>query len=225
VDNSCINLSLVNISALTCDFLGLVLENQENIRIVGSAATAEELQELLREKSPDVSLVGTKLRDSSALPFLELIAATRPSVRQIVLSVGMTNEDVSSLLRSGARGLLCESKTNVEMLLKCIRCVSSGQIWADSEQLDALMHSLSMPRFLNVTNVMGDLLLSKREEQVLRLVADGLSNRAIATLLKLSEHTVKNHIFRIFDKLGVSNRMEAVLYAASQRKQRAMAAA
>jgi DNA-binding NarL/FixJ family response regulator len=62
--------------------------------------------------------------------------------------------------------------------------------------------------------------LSKREEQVLHLLADGLSNRELAHALKLSEHTVKNHLFRIFDKLGVSNRMEAVLYAISQREQR-----
>ena len=68
--------------------------------------------------------------------------------------------------------------------------------------------------------MLGDSLLSKREEQVLHALADGLSNRELAASLNLSEHTVKNHLFRIFDKLGVSNRMEAVLYAISQREQR-----
>jgi DNA-binding CsgD family transcriptional regulator len=95
-----------------------------------------------------------------------------------------------------------------------------GQIWANASQLDLLIRSLSLPRSLKVTNVLGDSLLSNREEQVLHLLADGLSNRELAAALKLSEHTVKNHLFRIFDKLGVSSRMEAVLYAMSQREQR-----
>ena len=100
--------------------------------------------------------------------------------------------------------------------MKCIRCVGAGQVWASSEQLELLIRSLSHLGSLKVTNVMGDSLLSQREEQVLHLLADGLSNRDLAKALKLSEHTVKNHLFRIFDKLGVSNRMEAVLYAISR---------
>jgi DNA-binding NarL/FixJ family response regulator len=73
---------------------------------------------------------------------------------------------------------------------------------------------------MKLTNMIGDSLLSPREEQVLHLLADGLSNRELAKTLKLSEHTVKNHLFRIFDKLGVSNRMEAVLCAISMRQHR-----
>ena len=69
----------------------------------------------------------------------------------------------------------------------------------------------------------GASLLSSREEQVLQLLANGLSNRELASVMKLSEHTVKNHLFRIFDKLGVSNRLEAVLYAMNQRERRPMA--
>ena len=86
--------------------------------------------------------------------------------------------------------------------------------------MDQLVRSLSSPRTFAVTNVLGDTLLSKREEQVLHFLADGMSNRELATTLKLSEHTVKNHLFRIFDKLGVSNRMEAVLYVISQKEQK-----
>jgi DNA-binding NarL/FixJ family response regulator len=133
----------------------------------------------------------------------------------------MSREDVVSFFRKGARGLLCKSQSDVSLLLKCIACVSAGQVWANAEQLEMLLRSLSHPRSLTVTNVIGDALLSQREEQVLDLLARGLSNRDLAKELKLSEHTVKNHLFRIFDKLGVSNRMEAVLYAMNNGKQKA----
>ena len=159
-------------------------------------------------------------QESVALAFLEQIAAAGTGVRPIVMSEDMSREDVVSFFRNGARGLVCKLHTDVSVLLKCICCVGAGQVWANSDQLEQLLRSLSHPRSLKVTNTLGDSLLSQREEQVLHLLADGLSNRDLAKTLKLSEHTVKNRLFRIFDKLGVSNRMEAVLYAISQREQR-----
>jgi DNA-binding NarL/FixJ family response regulator len=220
-----VNLILVNLTAMSADLLRFAFVGQEFIRIVGCAATASELDVLLNEYSPDVALVGSNgsRQESVALPFLEQMAATGLAVRPIVMSEDMSREDVVSFFRCGARGLICKSQNDVSLLLKCISCVSTGQVWANSEQLDQLLRSLTHPRSLKVTNVMGDSLLSLREEQVLHLLADGLSNRDLAKTLKLSEHTVKNHLFRIFDKLGVSNRMEAVLYAISQREQRVSA--
>jgi DNA-binding NarL/FixJ family response regulator len=217
-----VNLILVNITAMAADLLRFAFAGQETVQLVGCAATASELDVLLAEQSPDVALVGSSgsRQESVALPFLEQIAAMGTAVRPIVISEDMSREDVVSFFRSGARGLVCKLQCDVSLLLKCICCVSAGQIWANSEQLEQLLRSLSHPRSLKVTNLMGDSLLSQREEQVLHLLADGLSNRDLAKTLKLSEHTVKNHLFRIFDKLGVSNRMEAVLYAISHREQR-----
>jgi DNA-binding NarL/FixJ family response regulator len=219
---SCVSLILVNNTAITTDLLRYAFAGEESIRIVGCAATMDELRTVLSERTPDVALVGTRggRQESTALPFLEHTAVVAPTVRQIVIAAEMDREDVVSFFRNGARGLLCGSQTDVSLLIKCIRCVSMGQIWANASQLDLLIRSLSLPRSLKVTNVLGDSLLSNREEQVLHLLADGLSNRELAAALKLSEHTVKNHLFRIFDKLGVSSRMEAVLYAMSQREQR-----
>lgn len=217
-----VNVILVNITAMAADLLRFAFTGHEAIQLVGCAATLSELDTLLNEHSPDVALVGSSgsRQESIALPFLEQIAAAGAGVRPIVMSEDMSREDVVSFFRNGARGLVCKSHTDVSLLLKCICCVSAGQVWANSDQLELLLRSLSHPRSLKVTNTLGDSLLSQREEQVLHLLADGLSNRDLAKTLKLSEHTVKNHLFRIFDKLGVSNRMEAVLYAISQREQR-----
>jgi DNA-binding NarL/FixJ family response regulator len=88
-------------------------------------------------------------------------------------------------------------------------------VWANSEQLQYLIEAIAQVPSLRVVNASGFKLLTPREEQVVALVADGLSNREIAEELGLSEHTVKKYLFRIFDKLGISSRVELVLYAFS----------
>jgi DNA-binding CsgD family transcriptional regulator len=96
---------------------------------------------------------------------------------------------------------------------KCIQVVHRGQVWASSQQIDYLIDLISQVPSLRVINANGNRLLTPREEQVVALVAEGLSNREIAQELKLSEHTIKKYVFRIFDKLGISTRVELVLYA------------
>jgi DNA-binding NarL/FixJ family response regulator len=98
------------------------------------------------------------------------------------------------------------------LLPKCIECVHSGQVWANSSELHFLLEALSKPSLAHFRHF-GDSPLSARETDVVRCVAEGMTNREIARRLKLTEHTVKNYLFRIFDKLGVSSRVEVVLYA------------
>ncbi len=117
--------------------------------------------------------------------------------------------------RSGARGLFCFSQYPSRLLCKCIQSVHQGQVWANSEQMQYLVEALSQVRSLHMVNSRGMRLLTPREEQVVALVADGLSNREVARELCLSEHTIKKYLFRIFDKLGISSRVELVLYALS----------
>lgn len=202
---------------MSLDLLKLAFVSQEQIHLVGTANNLQELDALLT-KVPHVALVGSKgtRKPSDALPFLERIAAVGLPVRPVVISEDLSQEDIVGFFYHGARGLLCQRESDLSVLTRCVLCVSAGQVWANSAQLEQLLVSLSQPRPLRVMNMTGDALLSQREEQVLRLLAQGLSNRDLARTLKLSEHTVKNHLFRIFDKLGVSNRMEAVLYAISK---------
>src|SRR5439155_4246730 len=106
----------------------------------------------------------------------------------------------------------------LKLLGKCILCVHQGQVWASSDELLYLLAAVAQPVPMRFTSVTGNSLLSARELDVVRCVAEGLSNREIASRLTLREHTVKNYLFRIFDKLGVSSRVEVVLYALSGRK-------
>jgi DNA-binding NarL/FixJ family response regulator len=106
------------------------------------------------------------------------------------------------------------------MLCKCINSVFGGQIWINSQQMHYVLEALSDVNTLRVVNSSGKSLLTPREEQVVALVADGLSNREAAHELGLSEHTIKKYLLRIFDKLGISTRVELVLYAVSHGENR-----
>jgi DNA-binding NarL/FixJ family response regulator len=136
-----------------------------------------------------------------------------PVVAKILLSETYDREMVVSAFRSGARGIFCLTDSHFRLLCRCIHRVAEGQIWANTEQMNFLLESIAEAPTLRVINSKGRMLLTPREEQVVALVADGLSNRDTARQLNLSEHTVKKYLFRIFDKLGVSSRVELVLYA------------
>lgn len=115
--------------------------------------------------------------------------------------------------RSGARGLFCLADSSFQLFCECIERVHRGEIFATAEQLNYLLESVCQVPSLRVVSARGEKLLTSREEQVVALVSDGLSNRDVASELGLSEHTVKKYLFRIFEKLGISSRVELVLYA------------
>jgi DNA-binding NarL/FixJ family response regulator len=138
-----------------------------------------------------------------------------PEVAKIILLNSYDRDIVVNAFRSGARGLFCFSQYPFRLLCKCIHSVRGGQVWANSEQMQYVIDSLSQVPSLHMVNSSGIRLLTPREEQVVALVADGLSNREVAHELCLSEHTIKKYLFRIFDKLGISSRVELVLYALS----------
>jgi len=120
--------------------------------------------------------------------------------------------------RAGARGVFFLSESSFKSLCRCVEQVHAGQIWASSAELSEVMDAFTQLAPMRVVNADGMSLLTKREEDVVRLLAEGLQNREIAKELKLSEHTVKNYLFHIFDKLGVSSRVELALYAVSSSK-------
>jgi DNA-binding NarL/FixJ family response regulator len=136
-----------------------------------------------------------------------------PSVAKVLLVESYDRDLVVSAFRSGARGIFCISDTRFRLLCRCIQRVAGGQIWVNTEQMTFLLDLISEVPSLRVLNSRGHQLLTPREEQVVALVAEGLSNRDTARELNLSQHTIKKYMFRIFEKLGISSRVELVLYA------------
>ena len=138
---------------------------------------------------------------------------THPTINKVLLLDNYDRDLVVNAFRSGARGLFCFSEYPFRMLCKCLQSVHQGQVWANNTQFQYLLETVSQVPSLRMVNARGMRLLTPREEQVVALVADGLSNREVAQELNLSEHTIKKYLFRIFDKFGISSRVELVLYA------------
>ncbi len=138
-----------------------------------------------------------------------------PHIAKVLVLDESSRDSVVNAFRSGVKGLFCFSECPFRLLCKCIQSVHQGQVWANSEQLQYLVEIVTQVPSLRMVNARGVKLLTSREEQVVALVADGLSNREVARELGLSEHTVKKYLFHIFDKLGISSRVELVLYAVS----------
>jgi DNA-binding NarL/FixJ family response regulator len=170
---------------------------------------------LTAAEQTDVLLLSSSLGETPKLGFQIAKRLTEEQSKTRVVMLLDTSDRLSVLeaFRSGVRGVFCRTEP-LELLGRCIHAAHAGQVWANSRELGYLLEAVSqaMPRMVDAK---GLTLLSKREQEVVHCVAEGMSNREIAKHLTLTEHTVKNYLFRIFDKLGVSSRVEVVLYAFS----------
>lgn len=164
-----------------------------------------------REKPQVVVISATLVEGGHGAELVREIRTQMPATRVVVLLDSSERGPVVEAFRAGAHGVFCRTEP-FRLLAKCIQCVHLGQVWASSNELHFLLEALAQPTFANF-RADGSSVLSAREIDVVRCVAEGLTNREIAQRLKLTEHTVKNYLFRIFDKLGVSSRVEVVLYA------------
>jgi DNA-binding NarL/FixJ family response regulator len=165
-------------------------------------------------EKPDIVLLSAILEGNPALGLkvARQVRALHPDRHIVMLLDASERSPVVEAFRAGARGVFCRSES-LKTLAKCIQCAQSGQVWANSKELGYLLGALSEAMSMQPPDDSNLSSLSKRERDVVLCVAEGLSNREIAHRLNLTEHTVKNYLFRVFDKLGVSSRVEVVLYA------------
>jgi len=172
------------------------------------------------ESSPaDVALLSDGTPGSGNEPYgiLRGLHAAHPQMGLVLLRDTYDRELVVNALRCGARGLFCCACQPFKALCRCIHSVHAGQFWVNTEQMQSVIEALMQSPASRVVNTKGEVLLTAREEQLVGLVAEGLINREIASSLRIAENTVKKALLRIYDKLGVSNRVELVLYALTHR--------
>ena len=143
--------------------------------------------------------------------------ANHPRLGLILLLDTYDRNLVVNAMRAGVRGLFCRACQPFRALCRCISVIHQGQFWASTEQMGYVIDALSSAPATRVINAKGEGLLSPREEQVVNLVAEGIGNREVAQQLGVKENTVKKSLLRIYDKLGVSNRVELVLYTLAHR--------
>ena len=206
--------------AIARELLMAALNRVEHFQVVDCVSTAHDALKAVQSANPDVALISATLGDGPLSGFAALreIHECSPAVKVVLLYYTSESNLVVDAFRAGARGVFCMSQSCFKALCRCVEQVQAGQIWADSTELSEVMEAFSQLAPMRVVNAEGMQLLTKREEDVVRLLAEGMQNRDIAKELKLSEHTIKNYLFHIFDKLGVSSRVELVLYAVSNSK-------
>jgi DNA-binding NarL/FixJ family response regulator len=186
--------------------------------VVGSATESVEILRGLGENPLDVAIISADLKDGPSAGFRVVREArvSHPHTRIIMLVDSPERAMVVEGFRAGADGVFSRDEP-FEMLCKCIHAVWGGQVWATSEELRFIVEALTKSEPQPIKGANGDNLLTKREEELVQLVAEGLTNRDISRELGLREHTVRNYLFRIFNKLGTSNRLELALYVIKQR--------
>lgn len=199
--------------AMSCQLLVDALLLSKRYEAVAATTPQDVVLALDRDRF-DVLVVGTSfLTDSyDALRFVSEIRGLHREVSIVVLVDTLERNMVVEAFRCGAQGVFSRSGS-FQALCKCILCVHEGQVWASSAELEFVLEALVDPVPIETRGLSGSRPLSKREEEIAHMVAEGFSNRQISERLDLSEHTIKNYLFRVFEKLGVSTRVELTLYA------------
>ena len=200
--------------AIFRDGLRKLLEVTDEVEIIGEASNGVECTKMLAKLKPDILLLDLRMPEKDGLGVLEEINFDTLPTRVIVLTAAEDDRDVVRAMRLGARGVVLKQSAS-DLLLKSIRKVNDGEIWLDNrmtaEVIDAFKKSSESGQRREKP------LLSDREKEIVQLVAQGFRNREIGEKLFISEQTVKNHLHNIFDKLGVSDRLELALYAIHHR--------
>jgi len=211
---SMISVLVAESCAMNCELMATALErNGSGLAVVASATDASEVMNSYATAAPDICLVGANLKDgiSSGFKATRELRNQSPDARVILLLDVEQPQPVVDAFRAGAVGVFSREEP-FDFLCKSIQKVHEGQFWISNRQIQYLVDSLkdSQP---SITDAKGTQLLTKREQGLVHLVAEGRTNKEISRELNLSEHTVRNYLFRIFNKLGTSNRLELALYA------------
>jgi len=207
-------------SKMYCDLLKMAfLAVPERFQVVACASKTAEILAMIQQHQPTVAIISDSLEEVplAGLKILPEVRRVNPDTR-ILMALGSSDKElVIEAFRFGADGVFCRSSP-FELLCKSVDALSQGQIWANATELRYVMNEFTRTPKQRKVDPTVENRMTKREADVVRLAVEGLSNREIAGELGLTEHTVKNYLFRVFDKLGVSNRVELVLSCLRQEE-------
>jgi two-component system nitrate/nitrite response regulator NarL len=186
-----------------------LLEESRDFTVVGQASEGEEAVAATHKLNPNVLLLDSAIRRFNALEVLQRIAHFQLRVHTILLMSSPKKTQIADAVHFGAKGIFWKT-TGTELLPKSIRCVSSGQFWIDRSLVTDLCDSAQLARCERFG-------LTRRELEIVSGIAHGGSNKDIAKRFSISVKTVKRHLVNIFDKVGVSSRLELAVFAMHHR--------
>jgi two-component system nitrate/nitrite response regulator NarL len=193
------------------------LKRDHGLDVISADSDSHSLIATAIAHRADVVLISSNLDEEPhrAFEILRELRASHPQIRAVMLLDSSKREVTLHAFRAGARGIFSRHES-IESLCECVRSVHQGHIWASSLQMSFAVEALASSPTVRAVDANGLDLLSKREMEVVRSLSEGLTNREIAQRLGLSQHTIKNYLFRVFDKLGVSSRVELLFMTLSQ---------
>jgi two-component system, NarL family, nitrate/nitrite response regulator NarL len=195
------------------DGLRRLLEAEPDLRVVGEAADGDAAVTLTRQLMPDVLLLDLAMPRTPGMEALEELSKTATPVRTILLTAAVERTQIVEALQLGARGVVMKESAT-QLLLKAIHSVMQGDYWVGRESVSDLVKTL---RDLSPSAPDGPpkkpFGLTRREFEIISAIVAGYNNHDIAQKFSISEQTVKHHLTNVFDKLGVSSRLELALFA------------
>jgi two-component system nitrate/nitrite response regulator NarL len=196
------------------DGLAKLLSLEEDVVVVGEASDGCEVLDKVQELDPDVLLLDLRMPNLDGLSALQALQQTNKRTRVIILTASEDKNEFVQAMKLGCSGIVLK-QTAPELIVKSIRKVHGGEIWLDSHTTAAVMRQFAGPGEIGGGSGKSRERspLSQREREIVQLVAQGYKNKEMAEKMFISEQTVKNHLHNIFDKLGVSDRLELALYA------------
>ncbi len=191
--------------------LGLLLSSEEGIALVGDAAHGLETIEVVSALQPDVVLLDINLSGMDGVGILRPIKQQSPATKLLMLTAARDDGLILKALRAGAKGCLSRDAT-LSDLTKAIQAVHEGQLWVDRKLIARFVEQEAGAELRQNRRGREQDALTTREEEILRLLASGGTNKDIGQALFISEKTVKSHVHNIFQKLNVTRRLQAILY-------------
>jgi DNA-binding NarL/FixJ family response regulator len=198
--------------------LRAILETASDIQIVGEAADGQEAIERALELSPDVIISELRLPKSDGLAILRNLQARGLPAKLLLFTSSDNKDDFIEAMKLGCSGILLKDAAPT-LIVKSIQKVHAGEIWLDSNTTAAVIRQFASPADTAMAHASASTKpreraqLSQREREIIVLIAQGYKNKEIAEKMFITEQTVKNHLHNVFDKLGVSDRLELALYA------------
>jgi DNA-binding NarL/FixJ family response regulator len=216
-----IRIALADDHPIFRDGLCRLLSLEEDFIVVAQANDGLQVLEVLRQYEPDILLLDLNMPGLSGLATLQRVQAAHTKTRVILLTASDNQNEFVDALKLGSCGIV-QKQTATELLVDSIRRVHAGELWMDSRTTAAVIQRFVTPCDLpppasSEHRDQNRSLLSPREREIVNLTAQGFKNSDMAAKLSLSEQTVKNHLHNIFEKFGVSDRLELALHAVEHR--------